>query len=127
MIMDSMVKEIREGKSVVNDYPARFDSYENGVIVSFPDVLGGGDVSYELVGNSILRNGTNTLIENIPDGGLFFAYYDDEDEGVADPTQASKLKIILQVDVDGDMISGGNADVTIETEVSLRNYGIVGS
>jgi len=120
MTMDRMVKEIREGKSVLNG------SYENGVIVSFPTVLGGGNVKYELDGNSIKRN-DNILIDNIPDGGLFFSYFDDEDEGVGNPAQASKLKIILQVDVDGDMASGGNADVTIETEVKLRNFGIVGS
>jgi len=120
MTMDSMVKEIRQGKSVIAV------SYENGVIISFPTALGGGIVSFELVGNSILRNGANTLIDNIPEGGLFFNYFDDEEQGVGDPTQASKLRIVLQVDVDGDMSSGGNPDIVIETEVNLRNYGLTG-
>jgi len=121
MTMDRMVKEIREGKSVVTG------SYENGVIISFPTALGGGIASFELIGNSVKRNGINTLIDNIPEGGLLFTYFNDEGNGVGDPTQASKLRIVLQVDVDGDMSSGGNADIIIETEVNLRNYGIVGS
>ncbi|MDD5015837.1 MAG: hypothetical protein PHW73_12215, partial [Atribacterota bacterium] len=81
----------------------------------------------ELIGNSIIRNDFNTLIDHIPAGGLFFTYFDDEEHGVANPTQASKLRIVLQVDVDGDMSSGGKADIIIETEVNLRNYGIMGS
>ena len=120
MVMDIMVKEIREGKSVVAG------SYENGVIISFPSALGGGIASFELIGNSVKRNGVNTLIDNIPGGGLFFTYFDDEEHVVVDPTQASKVRIELQVDVDGDMSSGGNPDIIIETEVNLRNYGIAG-
>ena len=118
MAMDIMVKEIREGKSVITG------SYENGVIISFPNnpLWGGGIVSFELVGNSILRNGVNTLIDNIPGGGLFFTYFDNEEHVVVDPTQASKLRIELQVDVDGDT----KPDIIIETEVNLRNYGIAG-
>ena len=124
MTMDSMVREIREGKSVVTG------SYENGVIISFPAALSEDHVvtyvTFELIGNSIIRNGVNTLIDNIPEGGLFFTYFDDEEQGVGDPTKASKLRIVLQVDVDGDMSSGGNPDIIIETEVNLRNYGIAG-
>lgn len=120
MTMDRMVREIREGKSIVSG------SYENGVIVSFPAALGGGIVSFELVGSSVKRNGVNPpLIDNIPEGGLYFTYFDDDDIEMDTPTQASKLRIVLQVDVDGDMSSGGNADIVIETDVNLRNYGIV--
>jgi len=120
MTMDRMVKEIREGKSVVigND---------NAVTISFPSALGKENVSFALFGSSVKRNGINTLIDNIPEGGLFFTYFDDEENEAADPTTASKLRIELQVDVDGDMSSGGNADIVIETEVNLRNYGIIGS
>ena len=121
MVMDRMVKEIREGKSVVTG------SYENGVIISFPAALGGGIVSFELIGNTIKRNGTNILIDNIPGGGLTFSYFNDGGAVEEDETKASKLRIVLQVDVDGDMSSGGNADIVIETDVNLRNYGIMGS
>lgn len=124
MAMDIMVKEIREGKSVITG------SYENGVIISIPAALSEDHVvtyvTFELIGNSVKRNGVNTLIDNIPGGGLFFTYFDDEENVVVDPTQASKLRIELQVDVDGDMSSGGNPDIIIETEVNLRNYGIAG-
>jgi prepilin-type N-terminal cleavage/methylation domain-containing protein len=123
MAMDIMVKEIREGKSVVNE--VEHESYENGVTISFPAALGGGMVTFELVGNSVKRNGINTIIDNIPEDGLFFTYFNDVGE-VEVLTQASKLRIVLQVDVDGDMSSGGNPDITIETEVNLRNYGLTG-
>jgi len=118
--MDRMVKEIREGKNVIA-------ASENSVTISFPVALGGGNITFALVGNSIKINGINTLIDNIPGGGLFFAYYDDKKNIVTTLSQVSKLRIVLQVDVDGDMSSGGNPDIVIETEVNLRNYGIVGS
>ena len=120
MAVDIMVKEIREGKSVVTG------SDDSGVIISFPAALGGGNVTFKLIGNSIIRNGINTLIDNIPERGLFFTYFDDQENVVVDPTKASKLRIELQVDVDGDMSSGGNPDIIIETEVNLRNYGLTG-
>jgi prepilin-type N-terminal cleavage/methylation domain-containing protein len=117
MAMDRMVKEIREGKNVVTG------SYENGVIIEFPAALGGGNVTFELINGEVLRNNANILIDNVPGGGLTFLYFDDEG-AVVDETTASKIRIYLEVDVDGDMISGGNPDIVIETEVNLRNYGI---
>lgn len=116
IVMDSMVKEIREGKKVEND------SYENGVTISYPAALGKEPVTFELVNGQILRNGVNILIDNIPGGGLTFDYFDNEENPIADPTQASKLRINLQVDVDKDM----HPDIIIETEVNLRNYGLTG-
>ena len=120
MVMDIMVKEIRKAKNVVTG------SYENGVIIAFPNALGGGIASFELDGSTVKRNGSNILIDNIPANGLLFTYYDDEENPVLDATKASKLRIVLQVDVDGDMSSGGNPDIIIETEVNLRNYGLTG-
>jgi prepilin-type N-terminal cleavage/methylation domain-containing protein len=118
MAMDRMVKEIREGQKVVSG------SYEDVVEISFPAALGEENVTFELINGQVLRNNVNILIDNIPEGGLTFYYFDDKGE-TADPvTTASKLKINLQVDVDGDMSSGGNPDIEIETEVNLRNYGI---
>ena len=114
MVMDRMVKEIREGQKVVSG------SYEDGVIIEFPVALGGGNVTFELINGQVLRNNVNILIDNIPEGGLTFFYFDDKGVAVANPTTASKLRINLQVDVDGDM----SPDIVIETEVNLRNYGI---
>jgi len=119
MTMDRMVKEIREGKSVIS-------GNDNAVTISFPNALGKENVSFALIGSSVKRNDSNILINNIPGGGLTFLYFDDAGIGVEDPTMASKLKIVLQVDVDGDMSSGGNPDIIIETEVNLRNYGLKG-
>lgn len=116
IVMDSMVKEIREGKKVENG------SYENGVTISYPAILGKEKVTFELIGGQVLRNGVNILIDNIPGGGLTFDYFDNEENPIADPTKASKLRINLKVDVDKDM----NPDIIIETEVNLRNYGTSG-
>jgi prepilin-type N-terminal cleavage/methylation domain-containing protein len=116
IVMDSMVKEIREGKKIENG------SYENGVIISYPAILGKENVTFELINGQILRNNVNILIDNIPGGGLTFDYFDNEENPIADPTKASKLRINLKVDVDKDM----HPDIVIETEVNLRNYGTSG-
>lgn len=121
MAMDIMVKEIREGKSVVNE--VGHESYENGVTISYPAILGKDDVTFELIDDKIYRNGVNILIDNIPGDGLTFDYFDNEENPIADPTKASKMRINLKVDVDGDT----KPDIVIETEVNLRNYGIIGS
>jgi prepilin-type N-terminal cleavage/methylation domain-containing protein len=114
--MDSMVKEIREGKKVES-------GYENGVTISYPAALDNKPpVTFELVDGKILRNGVNILIDNIPGGGLTFNYFDNEEKPTADPKKASKLRINLKVDVDGDT----KPDIVIETEVNLRNYGLTG-
>jgi prepilin-type N-terminal cleavage/methylation domain-containing protein len=115
MVMDSMVKEIREGKKVVN-------GSVDGVTISYPTALGKDPVTFKLVNGQILRNNVNILIDNIPGKGLTFNYFDNEENPTADLTKASKLKIILKVDVDKDM----NPDIIIETEVNLRNYGLTG-
>ncbi len=115
MVMDSMVKEIREGKKVEN-------GSANSVTISYPAALGKGNVTFELINGRIKRNIVNILIDNIPVGGLTFNYFDNEENPTTDPTKASKLKIILKVDVDKDT----KPDIVIETEVNLRNYGLTG-
>jgi prepilin-type N-terminal cleavage/methylation domain-containing protein len=118
MAMDIMVREIREGKSV------DAGSDEDDIIVSFPNDLANwpiGNVTFKLIGNSVKRN-TVTLIDNIPEGGLVFTYFDDQENEAGNPTQASKIKIELKVDVDGDT----KPDIILETEVNLRNYGLTG-
>ena len=118
MAMDSMVKEIREGKKVEN---GSVDS----VTISYPTApafSGKEPVTFKLINGQILRNNVNILIDNIPGGGLTFVYFDNEENEIADPTKASKLGIKLEVDVDGDK----KPDIVIETEVNLRNYGLTG-
>jgi prepilin-type N-terminal cleavage/methylation domain-containing protein len=114
MVMDSMVKEIREGKKVES-------VSTNSVTISYPAALGKANVTFALINGQILRNNVNILIDNIPGGGLTFDYFDNEEKPTVDPTKASKLRINLKVDVDKDT----KPDIVIETEVNLRNYGIV--
>ena len=102
--MDIMVREIREGESVSIGTTI-------SVTVDIPK-LGSVDahsVTYTWLGtpgDPINREG-NPLISNVKK--LEFTYPD-----------ASKVSIILEVDVDDD----GNPDITLDTDVNLRNYGL---
>ena len=102
--MDIMVREIREGKS--------YSSTVSSVTVNIP-ALGFDNaysVTYKKTGNIIYRevNFVSTpLINNVKT--LSFP-----------PTDSSKVHLILEVDVDDD----GNPDITLNTDVNLRNYGL---
>lgn len=94
--MDIMVREIREASEITtkNDTEIIFDT---------PWVTG---ITYELLSNTINRNNI-PLINNV--SNLDFDY-----------PSLSKVHILLEVDVDDD----GNPDVTLNTDVNLRNYGL---
>jgi len=94
--MDIMVREIREGSEVTTDTDIK-------IIFNTPWVTG---ITYELLDGTINRN-SSPLINNVIK--LEFDYPD-----------ASKVSIILEVDVDGDE----NPDITLDTDVNLRNYGL---
>jgi len=105
--MDSMVREIREGKS--------YSGTSTSITVVIP-ALGsdpdGYSVTYEKTENIIYRKvnlASSQLINNVKT--LSF------DLTSTDP---SKIHIILEVDVDDD----GNPDITLDTDVNLRNYGL---
>lgn len=120
--IDVMVREIREGKNITS-------GTEISVTVSVPsfDVDGSidsyNDVNYSWPGNAwdpinrIVSSGTNTLISNVQ--SLAFTYFDSSGNLVT-PENASKIHINLQVDVDRD----SNPDVTLNTDVNLRNFGL---
>jgi len=96
--MDRMVREIREG-----------DSITSGSAISLTInylILGKSPVTYSLSGSTISRGGT-PLINSVKT--LNFTYPD-----------ASKVHIILEVDVDNDT----NPDIILNTDVNLRNYGL---
>jgi prepilin-type N-terminal cleavage/methylation domain-containing protein len=101
--MDMMVREIREGESV--------SGTTTSITVEIP-ALGtetADSITYSWAGtsgNPINREG-NILINNVKK--LEFTYPD-----------ASKISIILEVDVDND----GKPDITLDTDVNLRNYGL---
>ena len=94
--MDIMVREIREASEVTtnNDTEIIFDT---------PWVTG---ITYELLSNTINRNNI-PLINNV--SNLDFDY-----------PSLSKVHILLEVDVDND----GKSDITLNTDVNLRNYGL---
>jgi prepilin-type N-terminal cleavage/methylation domain-containing protein len=113
--VDRMIKEIREANKVVN-------GYETGITVSYPSIFGRENVTFylDIDSHSIKRNNNaNTLVDHIPEGGFLIKYYDSEGNETT-PTNASKIMINLKVDVDDD----SKPDITIETEVTLRNYGM---
>jgi len=101
--MDIMVREIREGESV--------SGTTTSITVEIP-ALGietADSITYSWAGtsgNPIYREG-NPLINNVKT--LNFTYPDE-----------SKVNIFLEVDVDGD----SNPDITLDTDVNLRNYGL---
>lgn len=102
--MDIMVREIREGESA--------SGTTTSITVDIP-ALGSEDaysVTYKWTGNIIEREVNsvpNPLINNVIK--LEFDYPD-----------ASKVSIILEVDVDNDE----KPDITLDTDVNLRNYGL---
>lgn len=99
--IDRMVREIRHGELVTS-------GTTNSISVTVP-ALGSEsayNVTYNLSGTIINRDG-NPLINNVKK--LEFAYPD-----------ASKVHILLEVDVDAD----GNPDITLNSDVNLRNYGL---
>jgi len=120
--IDRMVREIREGKNITT-------GSETSITVSVPhfDVNGNidsyNDVNYYWSGNTwdhinrIVSLGTNVLINNVQ--SLAFTYFDSSGNLVT-PESASKVHINLQVDVDRD----SNPDITLNTDVNLRNYGL---
>lgn len=95
--MDRMVREIREASKITT-------SNDEKIIFNTPWETG---ITYELSVNTINRN-NNPLINNV--SNLDFDYY----------TSLSKVHILLEVDVDKD----GNPDVTLNTDVNLRNYSL---
>jgi len=94
--MDIMIREIREASEVTtkNDTKIIFDT---------PWVTG---ITYELLSNTISRNNI-PLISNV--SNLDFDY-----------PNLSKVHILLEIDVDNDE----NPDITLDTDVNLRNYGL---
>jgi len=117
-----MVREIREGKNITT-------GSEISITVSVPhfDIDGNvdsyNDVNYYWSGdtwdpiNRIVSLGINALINNVQ--SLAFTYFDSSGNLVT-PGNASKVHINLQVDVDRD----SNPDITLNTDVNLRNYGL---
>ena len=118
--MDRMVREIREGRNITSG------SDSDTIVVSIPDFDTAdpddyNEVTYSLFGTTI-RRGTTPLIDNVLISGEdIFKYYDNNGIRVFSPdSTVSKVHILLEVDVDDD----GKPDITLNTDVNLRNYGL---
>ena len=119
--IDRMAREIREGKEVKSGSNV-------AVTVSIPEFKTdtGTIPSYELtysfsdINNTIVRRKNlttpNLLIDNVQ--SLTFTYFDSGGNSVPSEN-ASKMHILLEVDVDNDE----SPDITLNTDVNLRNYG----
>ena len=123
--MDRMVREIREGKEVKSGSGIT-------ITVAIPEfktdtsTIPAYEVTY-ILSNTTIKRGTTPLIDNVLiTGEDIFEYYDssgikyDPPNSTTLPT-ISKIHINLKVDVDKD----SNPDVTLNTDVNLRNYGFL--
>lgn len=110
--MDRMVRELRHSDGLIGD-----ESDIHKVKVSIPDLDGTGGpgyhVTYYLDGDSVKRkkeiggvDRTNILIDDVLK--LEFIY------------ESSRINILLEMDVDHDE----QADISLNTEVNLRNFGL---
>lgn len=116
--LDRMVKEIREGDSI-DDGNSDSDTIKvNFIVLEKTSVtFNWGGAS----GNSLTRNGA-PFLDNVHQ--LTFIYLNQAGIEMSDKSNASKILINLQVDLDGDATTGGNPDVILDTEVNLRNFGL---
>ena len=103
LAIDRMVKEIREGNNFA------IGAGNDSVTISYLSSFGKDPVTYKLSGTIIERevnSVSSPLINNVKT--LLFA-----------STDSSKVHVILEVDVDNDE----SPDITLNTDVNLRNYG----
>jgi hypothetical protein len=105
--MDRMVREIREGTSI-----DEISSNINTIKINYLASFGKNPVTYSLSDNIISRDGI-PLINNVKT--LNFTYPDAS-------APLSKVQILLEVDVDKD----DYADITLNADINLRNFGLEG-
>jgi prepilin-type N-terminal cleavage/methylation domain-containing protein len=116
--MDRMVREIREASDIKASFTSSIEINFNTPWSPDLKFSWSGDE-----GDPILR-GANPLINDVQ--SLNFKYFDALDVEViptlSDETASkiSKIHINLEVDIDKD----GNPDITLNTNVNLRNYGL---
>ena len=112
--IDRMVREIRQAKSVNS-------GTTNSITVDIPALgsVSAYSVTYSWSGTpgAPIKRYSNMLINNVKK--LFFTYT--YPSGSTDISDVSKVHIVLEVDVDDD----GNPDITLNTDVNLRNYGFL--
>jgi len=116
--IDIMVREIREGENVISG------SDSDTIVVSIPAL--GSELTYDVtysLSDTTIKRGTTPLIDNVltESGESLFKYYNSIGTEVTSPdSNVSKVHINLKIDVDKD----DNPDITLNTDVNLRNYGL---
>jgi len=118
--IDRMVREIREGKNVISD------SDTSKIKVDYLDSFAKDPVTYKLNETTLEREvnlNSNSVINNVQ--SLTFKYFDSSNTEILSVTETdapkiSKIHIVLKVDVDKD----DNPDITLNTDVNLRNFGL---
>ena len=113
--MDRMVRKIREGKNV------KSDSDGTTITIVYTDL---SEKEYRK-SSSVLLEDNSPLINNLIDKNYnenpIFKYFDNNEvEVTPSGNNVSKVHIELEVDVDKD----GNPDISLNTYVNLRNYGL---
>lgn len=115
--VDRMSKELRGANKVTVGTLTEIE-------VSYPTGFGKDEVTFKLENGSIKRitnDGSNIILDNIPEGCFNITYWGTDGSQINDSsefTKASKITLYVQVDVDND----DNPDITVETDVKLRNY-----
>ena len=114
--IDQMVREIRHGKLISA-------GLSNSITVVIPAFEGaaGYTVTYSWSGNdwepiNRIVSSPNPVIDNVINLNFIYTY----PGGSTDITDVSKVNILLEADFDKD----GNPDVTLNSDVNLRNYGL---
>jgi len=110
-----MVRKIREGKNV------KSDSDGTTITIVYTDL---SEKEYRK-SSSVLLEDNSPLINNLIDKNYnenpIFKYFDNNEvEVTPSGNNVSKVHIELEVDVDKD----GNPDISLNTDVNLRNYGL---
>lgn len=116
--LDRMVKEIREGDELD-------DSSDDDTIIVDYNVLSEDTLTFSwsgTSGDSLTRNDA-PFLDNVH--SLSFIYLNQAGVEMTNESNASKILINLQVDLDGDASTGGNPDIILDTEVNLRNFGLL--
>ena len=111
--LDRMVKEIREGDKI--DDNSDIDT----IIVNY-NILSKDTLTYNWVGTSgsgITRNGA-PFLDRVH--SLSFVYLNQAGVEMSNESNASKILINLQMNLDEDE----NPDINLDTEVNLRNFGL---
>jgi prepilin-type N-terminal cleavage/methylation domain-containing protein len=111
--MDRMVRELRHSDGLII-------SQDDKVKVSIPDLTGAGGPGYHVTyylknGDSVYRKkeiGAGGSTDNI--------LIDDVLNLEFDYPESFRIDILLEIDVDHD----GHADISLNTEVNLRNFGL---